>query len=242
MTEPTNTETPLHQLVDLLADRGAGVVRAQPGDTLVLLMPNDDQPVDAEHPLDTHGSRIVDQLAALLPNVATIVVTGCAGGIVVAPTDQPPTPEPAPSLLCHGLDVPHRLGLHPDQCAGCRDAGPYAGATPAYVRHLLDAFLYGRPLDFHGDPVPIYVQQQLDAARAAGALPTAITIPCPAGPSCHLLDIDTPPRHDTAATEVCCDLHGPTCEPPAELCCAACSEAAHPVHPRGVACVLQPGA
>jgi hypothetical protein len=267
VTDPT----PRDRLVDLLADRGAGVVRAQPGDTLVLLMPDDDAPLDPAYPGDTHGTRIVEQLAALLPHVATIIVTGVAGGIVVPPPEQPPAPEPAPVVLCYGLDVPHRLGLHPDQCAGCRDAGPHGGATPAYVRHLLDTFLYGRPLDFHGDPVPIYVQQQLDAARAAGDLPTAITVPCPAGPSCYMLDemppvpvvprggityptgwcapaadVDTTPtprvHRDIAATTVCCDLHGTTCEPPSELCCSNCSEAGHPQHPAGVACVLQPGA
>lgn len=36
----------------------------------------------------------------------------------------------------------------------------------------------------------------------------------------------------------CCDLHNEHCEPPSELCCGACTEAAHPEHPRGVPCVL----
>ena len=36
----------------------------------------------------------------------------------------------------------------------------------------------------------------------------------------------------------CCDLHGIHCEPPSELCCHACTEAAHPEHPPGVRCVL----
>ncbi|WP_158566416.1 SAV_6107 family HEPN domain-containing protein [Micromonospora craterilacus] len=36
----------------------------------------------------------------------------------------------------------------------------------------------------------------------------------------------------------CCDMHNGHCEPPADLCCRACTEAAHPEHPRGVACVL----
>lgn len=32
-----------------------------------------------------------------------------------------------------------------------------------------------------------------------------------------------------------CDTHGSHCEPPADLCCAGCTEAAHPHHPDGVA-------
>lgn len=34
----------------------------------------------------------------------------------------------------------------------------------------------------------------------------------------------------------CCDLHGPNCEPPSELCCASCTEVDHPRHPVGVQC------
>lgn len=36
----------------------------------------------------------------------------------------------------------------------------------------------------------------------------------------------------------CCPAHSATCEPPSELCCAACTEATHPDHPAGVRCVL----
>lgn len=36
----------------------------------------------------------------------------------------------------------------------------------------------------------------------------------------------------------CCDLHNQCCEPPSELCCGSCTEAAHPEHPLGVPCVL----
>jgi hypothetical protein len=39
---------------------------------------------------------------------------------------------------------------------------------------------------------------------------------------------------------VCCDLHNAHCEPPGELCCHECTEAAHPDHPRGASCVLTP--
>lgn len=36
---------------------------------------------------------------------------------------------------------------------------------------------------------------------------------------------------DTVATEACCDLHGRNCEPPSELCCGSCTEAAHDTFP-----------
>jgi hypothetical protein len=39
----------------------------------------------------------------------------------------------------------------------------------------------------------------------------------------------------------CCTMHGPSCEPPAELCCNACDEAEHPEHPGGAVCVLEAG-
>lgn len=48
--------------------------------------------------------------------------------------------------------------------------------TPAYVHHLLDAFLGGTPLDFHGDRPPADVQHRLDEAVAAGRLPA---VPAP---------------------------------------------------------------
>lgn len=37
-------------------------------------------------------------------------------------------------------------------------------------------------------------------------------------------------------TVACCDLHGRNCEPPSELCCGSCTEAAHPGHQDGSAC------
>lgn len=47
-----------------------------------------------------------------------------------------------------------------------------------------------------------------------------------------------PPRSLSVANSVCCDLHSTTCEPPSELCCGACTEGRHPMHPPGVRCVL----
>lgn len=43
-------------------------------------------------------------------------------------------------------------------------------------------------------------------------------------------------RHVAEAPEPCCDLHGRICEPPSELCCKSCTEAAHPGHADGSAC------
>jgi hypothetical protein len=39
---------------------------------------------------------------------------------------------------------------------------------------------------------------------------------------------------------VCCDMHNQHCEPPGDLCCYGCTEAAHPDHPAGTTCVLPP--
>lgn len=36
----------------------------------------------------------------------------------------------------------------------------------------------------------------------------------------------------------CCELHGPRCEPPGELCCRWCVEADHPTHAGDTLCVL----
>lgn len=45
------------------------------------------------------------------------------------------------------------------------------------------------------------------------------------------------------AEEVCCDMHNQHCEPPGDLCCHACTEAAHdtfPIrHADGSRCVLE---
>jgi len=43
-------------------------------------------------------------------------------------------------------------------------------ATPTYVHHLLDAYLTGRPLNFHGAPVPLDVQRRLEHAAATGQM------------------------------------------------------------------------
>ena len=34
----------------------------------------------------------------------------------------------------------------------------------------------------------------------------------------------------------CCGLHGRNCEPPGDLCCAGCTEVAHPGHGDGSEC------
>jgi uncharacterized Zn finger protein (UPF0148 family) len=44
-------------------------------------------------------------------------------------------------------------------------------------------------------------------------------------------------RDAARADGVCCDLHNRNCEPPGELCCAGCTEAGHPEHADGRACI-----
>jgi len=44
-----------------------------------------------------------------------------------------------------------------------------------------------------------------------------------------------PRRHDPLTP--CCDLHNRNCEPPSELCCWECTEATHPDHRDGSACI-----
>ncbi|GAA0720080.1 hypothetical protein Drose_06350 [Dactylosporangium roseum] len=36
----------------------------------------------------------------------------------------------------------------------------------------------------------------------------------------------------------CCDMHNRFCEPPGDMCCRGCAEAAHPGHLDGSACVI----
>lgn len=75
-------------LVDQLARRGGGVVRADPGDTLVLVVPDGDQLITRPD-----GSRVeltsalLADVAAALPTVSVLVLAGVAGAVVVpAPT------------------------------------------------------------------------------------------------------------------------------------------------------------
>src|SRR3954465_9056153 len=49
----------------------------------------------------------------------------CAGALRAVLSGQYDPREAAPDL-CHGLDVPHVRGLHPDQCQGCMDTGSKA--------------------------------------------------------------------------------------------------------------------
>lgn len=52
-------------------------------------------------------------------------------------------------------------------------------------------------------------------------------------------EIEGRPPATRAYEPQCCELHNANCEPPSELCCQWCSEAAHPDHPPGVVCVLE---
>ena len=57
-------------------------------------------------------------------------------------------------------------------------------------------------------------------------------------PSAALWAEDVQEILDVAAVQArrCCELHGRTCEPPSELCCAWCSEQHHPDHTDGSLC------
>jgi hypothetical protein len=73
--------------------------------------------------------------------------------------------------------------------------------TPAYVHHLLDAFLTGQPLHFRRDPVPLDVQRRLEHAVASGQMGTVPTLEeaaAPTGPDRPYTDADV----ETAAAAI----------------------------------------
>lgn len=100
--------------------------------------------------------------------------------------------------------------------AGRLASGAGQPKTPAYVHHLLDAFLAGQPLNFHGDPVPLDVQRRLAHAVANGQMGTVLTesgepahhhgaggYRTGAAPGRHVLDVDAigwTIHHPTACT------------------------------------------
>ncbi len=47
---------------------------------------------------------------------------------------------------------------------------------------------------------------------------------------------------DGSEIGLCCSMHNEHCEPPSELCCGDCTEAAHPDHRDGSSCVLRAAA
>lgn len=169
---------PIDQLVDQLAARPLGVVRVEPGDTLLLLVPDLDEHVDAS----------LAQLAADLKThgIAVGVVGGVAGAAVVP---APPAPHVCPRCrveradyegpdahlhacpMCGSTDAPVPIAVDPGitlpPAALDDDAPPPA---PAYVHALLDAFLTGEPLNFRDELPPPDVRQRLDAAVADGTL------------------------------------------------------------------------
>jgi hypothetical protein len=73
---PVVAATDLAELVERLARAGAGVVRAEPGDTLLLIIPESND-----------GSPAVEQVAntvsEFLPGVAVLALYGVAGAVVV---------------------------------------------------------------------------------------------------------------------------------------------------------------
>lgn len=63
--------------------------------------------------------------------------------------------------------------VYTDGTHRCACRGQWSGkGVPAYVLHLLDAFLTGQPLNFHSDPVPREVQERLEQAVATGQMGT----------------------------------------------------------------------
>jgi hypothetical protein len=81
---PLVAATALAELVDQLARRGAGVVRCEPGDTLLVLVPELDAEVDADQPEESSPARrYAEMLGGLLPGVAVLVLAGVAGAVVV---------------------------------------------------------------------------------------------------------------------------------------------------------------
>lgn len=106
-----------------------------------------------------------------------------------------------------------RGGIHYRQNPGPGQILDTLAEAPAYAHALVDALVTGDPLDFAGSPVPDDIQHRLTAA----------------GGWCAPTDY----------IGLCCDSHTRTCEPPSELCCARCPEAAHPQHPTGIPCILQ---
>lgn len=77
-TTPDEPPGELLALVDQLARRNVGVVRAQPGDTLLLLVPNYDP---------EHSDELVQQAAACVPQIAVLALFGVVGGVVVPPAE-----------------------------------------------------------------------------------------------------------------------------------------------------------
>jgi hypothetical protein len=75
-----------------------------------------------------------------------------------------------------------------------------------------------------------------DAARALRDHRSTFDLPRDA--EVEILDARPAPGPE-AIEAACCDLHGRNCEPPSELCCEGCSEAAHPRHAPGVPCVME---
>lgn len=78
----------LAALVDQLARANVGVVRCEPGDTLLLLVDETPAPLDDED--DDPMRRLVADLRELVPSIAVVVLAGVNGAVVV------PAPEPFP--------------------------------------------------------------------------------------------------------------------------------------------------
>ena len=133
---------------------------------------------------------------------------------------------------------------HLNYCAECGYGVPYgkcrtvaaldvvrpAEDGPAERRKIFREGLGKLPIQFWVCPVPGHSQHREDA-------PLRQTVEWRAGvahclePGCGRSSADAPAALDGWQPATCCDIHGRNCEPPSELCCDRCTEAAHDTFP-----------
>lgn len=80
---PALAAADLAELVERLARAGAGVVRCEPGDTLLVLVPGLDAGEQPEPGQPSMAEVYAEQLGEVLPGVAVLVLAGVAGAVVV---------------------------------------------------------------------------------------------------------------------------------------------------------------
>ena len=147
------------------------------------------------------------------------------------------------ALHVRGQDkLAERLGLAvPDLCLADGETWPCptvaaldvvrpAEDGPAERRKIFREGLGKLPIQFWVCPVPGHSQHREDA-------PLRQTVEWRAGvahclePGCGRSSADAPAALDGWQPATCCDIHGRNCEPPSELCCDRCTEAAHDTFP-----------
>jgi hypothetical protein len=80
---PALAAADLAELVERLARAGAGVVRCEPGDTLLVLVPDLDAGEQPEPGQPSAAEVYAEQLGRAVPGVAVLVLAGVAGAVVV---------------------------------------------------------------------------------------------------------------------------------------------------------------